>query len=218
MSGAGGGAGVPARAGRLFLLLGAALLLRRLGASGVLFELAWFALLFWGANSAWRLLGRVRPPATPQAEAQRLGLFLAGFALLAITTLSRLAWPALLGTLALSAWLLYSRPGVPRPRATGLVIVTGLLVTLTLVAGVGALFPRWDTGALFFLGMTATFTLLYLLPRERGGTRWALWPALVWAALTLAVNDPAGGLARWVVPLALIGAGVAWVGYRHGKR
>ncbi len=200
-----------ADAGAVLLLLGAALLLRQLARGSLFFELVWLAALAWAAAWTFRSLAGRAPLRV------RLVVY-AAFGLFALLTLGRLAGAAALGFVALYFWLLFSSHGRRGPPATWLAIVAGTLATLSLVTAVDTLLPRWDNGVIFFLGMTATFTAVYLLPRAKGGARWALWPALAWAALTLLVNDPSGGVARWMVPLALIGVGAAWLGYvRRGR-
>lgn len=207
------GQGRARQAGLVLTLMGAALVLRRLGFGGAFFEAVWLVALLFGAAWAWREVERRSGGTT-----WRRILLVAGVGLLAVTTLDRLAGSAFLAAVALVFWLLGgSSAGNPR-RVTAHVLLAGLFATLAGVTGANALWPRWDSGALFFLGMTATFTYLYLTPRPRGGARWALWPAVVWAVLTLVVNDPLGGLARWVVPLGLIGAGVVLFGYSRGRR
>lgn len=190
------------------LAVGAFVLLRDRGPDTLFMEIVWLAVLGWLALVTWRLLGR-RP----------LGLRLAVhgvIALVAITSLGRLAGPAALAFLGLAFLAVYrSRAG---RSSSATLIPACVLLTLAATAGVDTLFPRWDEGVVFLLGMTATFTLVYLLPSDRGGGRWALWPALVWGFITLAANDPGGGVARWIVPLLLIGAGVAGIGWSRRNR
>ncbi|HET9027626.1 MAG TPA: hypothetical protein VFN07_08890 [Trueperaceae bacterium] len=209
------------RAGWVLVAVGAAALLMRFGVGGVLIEVVWLAAILTAAAWTWRLIERRRRPGAEDGGrwSRRLPvLIVAGFGLFAMLTLNQLAGVAALASIALFSWLLFASASTARRRATGFAVVGGLFSTLAAVAAVGQLLPSWDSGVIFFLGMTATFTLVYLLPREQGGARWALWPALAWAALTLLVNDPSGGLGRWMLPLALIGAGVALIGYRRGKR
>ncbi|HZW28522.1 MAG TPA: hypothetical protein VFF08_08685 [Trueperaceae bacterium] len=143
---------------------------------------------------------------------------LVGAALLVVGLMAfapeRFTGPALLWGLALAFYAAYRR----RRRGTWALVAFGVLASVAATATVDSLFPRWDEGVVFVLGMTATFTAIYLLPRERGGARWALWPALAWAFITLLVNDPWGGLARWVAPLVMIGAGVVFLGWTKGGR
>jgi len=122
--------------------------------------------------------------------------------------------PALLLGIAFAFYAVYRR----NRRQSWPLIASGVIASLAATAAVDAVFPRWDEGVVFLLGMTATFTLVYLLPRDRGGARWALWPALAWVFITMAANDPWGGLARWIVPLVMIGAGVVFLGWSKGSR
>lgn len=125
----------------------------------------------------------------------------------------RLIGPAVLWAVALLFYAAYRRA-----RRTWPLVAFGVLASVAATATVEELFRGWDGGVVFLLGMTATFTTVYLVPRERGGARWALWPALAWAFFTLVANDPWSGLTRWVVPLAMIGAGVVFLGWTKGGR
>ncbi|HZW27870.1 MAG TPA: hypothetical protein VFF08_05425 [Trueperaceae bacterium] len=93
------------------------------------------------------------------------------------------------------------------------IVPAGVLLTLALVAWFDARFPRVDTAWLFFLGVAATFGLLYLLPEGQGRQRWALYPALA-ALVVLAVVLLTGAVSGVVVPVALIlvGAYLLWRG------
>lgn len=95
------------------------------------------------------------------------------------------------------------------------IIPAGVLITLAVVAWTDARFPRLDTGWLFFLGLAATFGLLYLLPASQGGQRWAVFPALAALALVL-VTVLSGAVSGVVFPLALIFAG-AYLLWRRGS-
>lgn len=187
--------------------LGTLALLRGVRPSNLFTELLWLAVLAWLALTAWRLLTR-----------KPLGVRLAVhgvLALVAVTSLDRLAGPAFLAFIGLAFLATYRS----RLRhSTGMLIPACVLLTLSATAAVDTVFPRWDGGVVFLLGMTATFTLIYLLPSDRGGGRWALWPALVWAFITVAANDPGGGFTRWIVPLVLIGVGAAALGWSRRKQ
>ncbi|MDZ7705294.1 MAG: hypothetical protein U5L04_12515 [Trueperaceae bacterium] len=85
----------------------------------------------------------------------------------------------------------------------------GALVTLGLVAGADVVFAGWDVGgALFFLGLAATFGLLYALPRSRGRQAWALYPAIALAVLAMFTVSFMGGPLGAIWPLLLVGVGV----------
>lgn len=147
------------------------------------------------------------------SKARLLGLGLLVVGAIALVPEGRLTGPVVLWALAVGVWAFRRRRS-----STWSLIAAGVLASVAATATVDALFPRWDEGIVFLLGMTATFTAAYLLPRERGGARWALWPALAWAFITVLANDPWGGLARWILPLVLIGAGVVVLGWSRGGR
>lgn len=198
------------RAGALLVLAGAVALLRGSGGTGTAGELAWLLGLGLGAVVAWRLVLRRLPFGLRVAA-------LAGFGIVGAATTDVLSGPAFLGSVALAFWLTYATPA-GRARRTGWALVpAGAITTLALVAAVDGLRPHWDEGIFFLLGMTATFTAVYLLPREAGGGRWALAPALVFAAITVLANDPTGAFARWAFPLALIGVGAAVIGWSRRR-
>lgn len=189
------------------LVFGALVLLRGVRPDTLFFEILWLVGLSWLALQAWRLLRR-----------QTLGVRLAvhgGIALIAVTTLDRLAGPTILAFVGLAFLAAYRARGRSQ---SGYLIPALVLFTVAATAGVDALFPRWDEGVVFLLGMTTTFTLIYLLPSDRGGGRWALWPALVWGFITLFANDPGGGVSRWLLPLLLIGAGTVILGWTRRRR
>jgi len=82
-----------------------------------------------------------------------------------------------LGLLGLAFWLPYLRGQVD----WWAIIPGGVLLTLALVAGLDDLIV--DGGAVFFLGLSATFALVAVLPKDRKNTRWALIPAGVLGVL-----------------------------------
>ncbi len=198
------------RAGVLFLIAGFVALARGRAPLPPLAEFAWLVALAFVATAVWRLLER------RATLGLRLGAH-AGIVIFASSTTDLLSGPAFLGGVALAFWLVYNTPSDGRPRTGWALIPAGAVSTLATVAAVDALLPRWDEGIFFLLGMTATFTAVYLLPRESGGGRWAIAPALVFAVLTVVANDPGGALARWAFPLALIGVGVAVLGWSRRR-
>lgn len=88
----------------------------------------------------------------------------------------------------------------------------GVLLSLAVVAGIDALFPRLDPGPVLFLGLAATFGALYMLPE--GGKRWAAYPALAAVVIALVAFSTGGG---WLFPLLLVGVG-AWLLNRQSTR
>jgi hypothetical protein len=129
---------------------------------------------------------------------------LAVIGILAIINAGAFAGTVATGFIAMAFALVYWR----RPRHWWAIIPAGVMASVTLLITAEVLFPRWDASPLLFLGLAATFTLLYLLPKERGGKRWALYPAILWILLTVLVNDPAGSSPGWLLPFTLIGGGV----------
>ncbi len=194
--------------GYAIVAIGIVALLNRGGAGGLLAELVKLGGLGLFGTLLWRFL---EPRTKPAARLVVLGVL----ALVATVSLDLLAGGAFLAFGALGFWLHYSTPR--RGSAPWALIPAGVLATLALVATISSVFPRWNSGAFFTLGMTAVFTIVYLLPKERGGGRWALWPAIAWGFITLIANDP-GGMPAWLVPLLLIGGGVVLLGWtRRGK-
>ncbi|UCH27295.1 MAG: hypothetical protein JSV66_06565 [Trueperaceae bacterium] len=138
---------------------------------------------------------------------------LAVIGILAIINAGAFAGTVATGFIAMAFALVYWR----RPRHWWAIIPAGVMASVTLLITAAVLFPRWDASPLLFLGLAATFTLLYLLPKERGGKRWALYPAILWILLTVLVNDPAGKSPGWLLPALLIGGGVLilWLWQRN---
>ncbi len=150
-----------------------------------------------------------------------------GFALLGLGTLmiaeqvlpgklgSMVGGPIFLGALGLSFWIIY----LNKREHWWAIIPGGVLLTLALVAFVDAAFPEVDTGSIFFLGLGATFALLYVVPTAEGRISWAIYPAAVMLILGLVVAAQQATLLQYVWPLALIAAGLflIWrtVGTRH---
>lgn len=87
------------------------------------------------------------------------------------------------------------------------IIPAGALMTLGAVAWLDTMFPAVDVGWVFFLGLAATFGLLYALPEGQGKQRWAMFPALATLALSLMIIA-SGAVTGIVVPLILIAAGI----------
>jgi hypothetical protein len=201
----------PRALGALLIAGGLVILLGGRAGMGILGELVWLAALGALAAFAWSALSPRR------ALPLRIAVH-AAITITAAATTVQLSGPAFLGFVAWAFWLVYLTPGAGRTHTGWALIPAGVVSTLAAVAAVDSLLPRWDEGSVFLLGMTATFTAIYLLPRERGGGRWALWPALVWAAITVLANDPTGAFTRWLLPLSLIGAGVALLGWTRRRR
>jgi len=82
------------------------------------------------------------------------------------------------------------------------IIPGGVLLTLagvTLVDDNAAL-----GGGLFFLGLAATFGLVYILPKPGGKEKWALYPAGILFLMGILVSLGATDFMNYVGPLALL--------------
>ena len=149
-----------------------------------------------------------------RSDTSKLWALPVGFGLLglAVATLE-LPWSggAFLGAIGLGFLAIYLTDAA-RERWWA-IIPAGALLTLGLVAMWDETFAgRGDTGgAIFFLGLAATFAALYLIPSIQ--KRWAIWPALglgVIAILTMSFND------GWIAPIVLIALG-AWMLTRQSR-
>lgn len=88
------------------------------------------------------------------------------------------------------------------------VIPGGALWTLAATAAADSIFPDKGAGAVFFLGLAATFGLVYLLPTPSGRMRWAAYPAAALGLLGATLASAAADLARFIWPSILILAGL----------
>ncbi len=87
-------------------------------------------------------------------------------------------------------------------------IPAGTLLTLAVVALLSDLIPGLEVGAIFFLGLAATFALLTLVPTGEGRMKWPWIPAGILGGLGLIVLMSAGNLAGILAPMVLILAGL----------
>ena len=127
------------------------------------------------------------------------------------------AGAAATGFIAMAFLLTYAM----RPRLWWALIPGGVMSAVTLIILLGSFFPGWQSGPLFMLMLSATFSVLYLLPKERGGQHWARYPALATIIITLIMNDPSGRTPSWLIPLLLIGSGAGilwWIRRDPGNR
>lgn len=196
----------PARLGGLLIAIGLFFVLSNSGVFGNLPSFMRVVLLFALGGYVW-LLTSGRLPLAARFVA------LSVIYVIAMASSGPYAATAALGFPAMTFALVYQA----RRAAWWAIIPAGVLGSLALLVTAETLIPRWDATPIMFLGFAATFTVLYLLPREQGGQRWALYPALGWIALTVLVNDPAGG-ANWFLPLVLIGAGVTLLWYWQKRK
>jgi hypothetical protein len=121
-----------------------------------------------------------------------------------------------LGGISLAFWLIY----LIQRQYWWALIPGGVLLTLAAVAGLDQLAPAWDTGSIFFLGLAATFVLVYLAPTAKERMSWALIPAAVFLVLAIVVWGALTALLNYLVPLALIVIGLflIWRNYTAGEK
>ncbi|HET9224614.1 MAG TPA: hypothetical protein VFO07_19025 [Roseiflexaceae bacterium] len=109
-----------------------------------------------------------------------------------------------LGMLGLGFWVVY----LVRREYWWAIIPGGALFTLALVAGLSETMAGDDAGWILFLGLSATFGLVYLLPTTERRMKWALYPAAALLAMAVLVMTAMGQVANLLWPAALILAGV----------
>jgi hypothetical protein len=111
-----------------------------------------------------------------------------------------------LGSIGLSFWVIY----LVRRELWWALIPAGTLTTLAVVAALAERTDGMVVGGILFLGMAATFALVYALTGTGTGERqrWALIPAGILAAIGMLLILSLGGLVNYVWALAMIGAGV----------
>lgn len=84
------------------------------------------------------------------------------------------------------------------------IIPAGVMLTLTVIAGVSQFLPGMETGGILFLGIGLTFGVLALLPSPEGRMRWAWIPAAILLVMGLMLMAAAGEFLGYLWPLALI--------------
>ncbi len=149
-----------------------------------------------------------------RSEPRRFWMLPVGFGLLGLGVASLdLPWGggAFLGSIGLGFLAIWLTD--PEREHWWALIPAGVLMTLGVVATYDEwLAPRGDfAGTLFFLGLAATFAVLYLLPSVN--QQWAIWPALALGVVALLTMSFQGG---WVVPILLIAVG-AWLLTRQSR-
>lgn len=101
------------------------------------------------------------------------------------------------------------------------IIPAGVFFSLTAMIFLEIIFPRWGFESIFLLGLSATFTILYLLPVHKGGKKWSIYPAIFWIFITVISNDPGGkDDTAWILPLVLIVGGIVilWFWKKQNKK
>ena len=99
-------------------------------------------------------------------------------------------------------------------------IPAGVMITLGLVAGFSGVAKGDASGGIFFLGLAATFGVLYFLPTAKGPQKWAAIPALILAAMGLLLLLESVANLSFILPAALIvvGAYLLWRALVSGKK
>jgi hypothetical protein len=188
---------------------GALFLLQNLGFFGPL-ENAFWALIF-GAGGLAFLAALARNQARWWAAIP--GCALLGIGLLIamddITPALAGAWGGtlFLGMLSLGFWVIY----LVRRAYWWAIIPAGVLLTLALITGLSETMAGQDLGWVLFLGLSATFGLVYLLPTNEGRMTWALYPAAALLAMAVLVMAAMGQVINVIWPAALILAGIYMV-------
>jgi hypothetical protein len=180
--------------GILAIIVGILLLLQNFGILGVVVALIW-ALIFAAAGLVFLYVF--------VTDRVNWWAVIPGLALLGIATLIALDefWPQVgdavggtlfLGALGLAFWIIYF---INREHWWA-VIPGGVLFTLALVTVASYVLGGDWAGGVFFLGLGATFGLLYFVPTPHGRMKWALIPAAVLLVMGVLITAVAtGGLA-----------------------
>jgi hypothetical protein len=185
----------------VLILAGIVFLLGNFGVLGPLGALVW-GVLFAAAGLVFLWVFASNP--------ERWWAIIPGFTLLGLAAqvafsevLGPLGGTLFLGAIGLSFWVIY----LFRRELWWAVIPGGVLITLAIVAGIGEVVPGEATGGIFFLGMAATFLLVYLLPNPEKRMTWALIPAGVLGLMGVLLLAFTQSMVRIIGPLALIVAG-----------
>jgi hypothetical protein len=88
------------------------------------------------------------------------------------------------------------------------IIPFGVLFTLASMVALDELFPGLETPGVFFLGLSATFALVAVLPNTQGELRWAWIPAAILLVMGVVFMAAAGEMLAYIWPAALILAGL----------
>jgi hypothetical protein len=187
--------------GALLVAFGVLFLLQNFGVFGSIADMIW--LLGFGAAGVTFLF-------VFAGNRQQWWAVIPGFTLLGLSVLIAFgdmlgAWGGalFLGSIGLSFWVIYA----VRREFWWALIPAGTLSTLALVAALAESVDGMIVGGILFLGMAATFMLVYFLAGE-ARQRWALIPAGILGAIGILLMLSLGGIVNYVWALALIVVGV----------
>ena len=192
--------------GGLLIVLGLLFGLQSLGLVGTGVVWAWvWALIFAAAGAAFVYWYLREPeqwwPIIPGFTLLGLG------ALIALGSAGRLGGvlggALFMGSIAASFWVIYLR----RRAQWWPIIPGGVLATLALVILSSELIQGEAVGGIFFLGLAATFGLVYLLSGVEQRMTWALIPAGIMGVMGLLLLAASSSLLGYLWPLALIAGG-----------
>ena len=113
----------------------------------------------------------------------------------------------LLGGIGLGFWVIYYL----HREHWWAIIPGGTLVTLAIVAGLDSVWGDEVGGAVFMLGLGATFALVALLPNPHGRMTWAFIPAAVLVVIALFTMTALVNVLNFIWPVALILLGVYFI-------
>ncbi len=193
--------------GGLLILLGLLFGLQSLGVVGTGLVWGWvWALIFGAAGAAflyWYLTNReswwaIIPGLTLLGLGALIFLGSSGFKLAEV-----LGGALFMGAIGLAFWIIYARD---RTRWWA-IIPGGVMFSLAALILLSELFGEEAVVGVFFLGLAATFGLVYLLPTGEERMRWALIPAAILGVMGLIFFAAGVEVLGWLWPLALLVAG-----------
>lgn len=192
--------------GALLVVAGLVFLAQNLGLLGSMENLIWVVLFGLGGLAFLYVFA---------ANREQWWAIIPGFTLLGLAaligfgeSLGALGGAFFLGAIGLAFWVIYAL----RRDFWWAIIPAGALTTLAVVAAIADTLDGMVVGGLFFLGLAATFALVYLLPNPEGRAKWALIPAGILGVMGLLLILSLGNLFNYVMPAALILFGIVLVG------
>lgn len=187
--------------GALLVIMGIVFLLQNFGLFSGVEQLVWVVLFGLAGLAFLWVFGRDR---------EQWWAIIPGFTLLGLALLVGLgdrlgAWGGALfmAAIGLSFWTIYAI----RREFWWAIIPGGALVSLAAMIGIAEMGGGEESVGIFFLGLAATFLLVYLAPTAEGRMKWALIPAGVLALMGALFTVSMGGVTAYFWPAALILAG-----------